>query len=60
MLDAKLIAVSATSPSLAGTPKPMVRLPQTATFADLFAILGALLMAAAAALLFFARRMRLA
>ena len=56
--DAKLIAVSATSPSLAGTAKPMVKLPQTATFSDLFAILGALLLASAAALLHIARRMR--
>jgi len=58
LLDAKLIAVSATSPSLAGTAKPMVKLPQTATFSDLFAILGALLLASAAALLHIARRMR--
>ncbi|MBN8996317.1 MAG: marine proteobacterial sortase target protein [Rhizobiales bacterium] len=60
MLDAKLIAVSATRPSLAGTPKPMVKLPQTATFSELFLLLGALLTAMAAALLVFARRMRLA
>lgn len=60
MLDAKLIAVSMTRPSLAGTPKPMVKLPQTATLSDLFALLGAGLMAVAGVLLFLSRRMRLA
>jgi Ca-activated chloride channel family protein len=60
MLDARLIAVSMTKPSLAGAPKPMVKLPQTATFSDLFAILGALLMTMGVALLALSRRMRLA
>jgi Ca-activated chloride channel family protein len=60
MLDAKLIAVSATRPSLAGTPKPMVKLPQTATLSELFLQLGVLLLAMATALLVYARRMRLA
>jgi Ca-activated chloride channel family protein len=58
MLDAKLIAVSMTRPSLAGAPKPMVKLPQTATFSELFLQLGAFLMAMAVALLLLARRMR--
>jgi Ca-activated chloride channel family protein len=60
MLDAKLIAVSMTRPSLAGTPKPIVKLPQTATFSELFLRLGVLLLAMAAALLAVAGRMRLA